>query len=191
MEWFDNNDEKYLIIKRIVKQEVENALEDRRMFLRTSLRSLIRSLLKDPNRFYAYYFNTPLRTSSSLGGQCIQDDKIRQDYEDRVIDEAEKLYSKTVENITNEVITSLGDNDSSISSFTQKEEYDRNKVDVQKSGASLYVKEEHTLFESQDKELEVNKFKELPEVQAGYRMVVPYNCRGQAVHPNFDAFSND
>ena len=46
-EWFENNDEKYLKIKEIVKQEVENALEDQRMFLRASLRSLIRSLLKD------------------------------------------------------------------------------------------------------------------------------------------------
>jgi hypothetical protein len=190
-EWHENNDENYLKIIEIVKQVVENALEDRRIFLRTSLRSLIRSLPKEPSRFYAYYFNTPLRVSSPGRGQCVQDNKTRQDYEDQVIDEADRLYSQTVENLTNEVITNLSDNKSSVlSSSIQKELSEQNRDNVQMSASNLHFKEEHTLFHPEDKGLEGNSSEEPSEVQHGYRMV-PFPYKGQAVHPNFDAFEND
>ena len=98
-DWVEYNDEKYLKIKEIARQAVENALEDRKIFLRTSLRALVQSLLMEPSRFYAYYFNTPpLRTSSSAR-QFIQDDKTRQDYEDLVIKEAEKLCTTKLQKI--------------------------------------------------------------------------------------------
>lgn len=43
-------------------------------------------------------------------------------------------------------------------------------IDVQMSVAHLNVKEEHKVFEPEDKDIERNSFNERPDVQAGFRM---------------------
>jgi hypothetical protein len=89
------------------------------------------------------------------------------------------------------VITNLSDNKSSLlSSSIQKELSGQNRDNVQLSAANLHFKEEHTFFHPEVKGLEGNSSEEQSEVQDGYR-TVPFPYKGQAVHPNFDAFEND
>jgi hypothetical protein len=88
--------------------------------------------------------------------------------------EAERLYEKMLENITNKLVTDLSDNISSMSSFALKEPSEQNLDDTA---------EERT--DPEDKGIERNLFKERPDVQAGHRMIY-YPYRRQAWHPNFD-----
>ena len=49
-----------------------------------------------------------------------------------------------------------------------------------------FAKEERTLWDPEDREIERNSFKERPDLLVGHRMkFCPYI--GQAWHPNFDA----
>jgi hypothetical protein len=54
----------------------------------------------------------------------------------------------------------------------------------------LDFKEEHKLFEPEDKDIERNSFKERPDVQPGFRMEAYPHVR-QAWHPNFDTSEDD
>ena len=70
---------------------------------------------------------------------------------------------------------------SSISSFAQKESSEQNSDDMR-----TFAKEERTLSDPEEKEIERNSFKERPDVPAGHSMIF-YPYSGQAWHPNFDA----
>jgi hypothetical protein len=97
-----------------------------------------------------------------------------------ILVKAEGIYEKILENITNKVVTSLSNTISSMSSFAQKESSEQNS-----DNKRTFAKEERTLSDPKDKEIERNSFKERPDVPAGHRMISYPNC-GQAFHPNFD-----
>jgi hypothetical protein len=53
--------------------------------------------------------------------------------EEPLLVEAERLYGKMLENITNKVVISLSNDKSSVSSFPQKQPCEQNKNDAQVS----------------------------------------------------------
>ena len=100
--------------------------------------------------------------------------------------EAERLYEKMLENITNKGVTNLSDNTSPMSSFAQQESLGQNSDDMQTASSDyLYGREECTLSHPEDKERKRNLFKDRTDIPAGHR-VISYPNYGQAFHPNFD-----
>jgi hypothetical protein len=57
-----------------------------------------------------------------------------------------------LENTTNKVVTDLSDNIPSLSSFAQKESSEQNSDDKRTLSDYLYVKEERTLSDPEDRE---------------------------------------
>ena len=76
----------------------------------------------------------------------------------------------------------MNDNNSSMSSFPQKESSEQNSDDMR-----TFAKEERTLSDPEDKGIERNSFKERPDVPAAGHRMISYPYSGQAWHPNFDA----
>ena len=167
---FQDNNIEYSKVKQAIEGEVENALADRRRLLRMAIQSVIELLRLDPEKFHAFYYNQSVMQPEND--------------EEPALVEAEKLYEKMLENITNKVVINLNENNSSISSFPQKESSEQNSS---MSSAFSHVKADCTLSDTEDKEIERNLFKERPDVPAGHSMI-SFSSRGQAWHPNFDAF---
>jgi hypothetical protein len=132
-----------------------------------AIQSVIELLRLDPQKFHSFYYNQSIIQSEND--------------EEPALVEAERLYEKMLENITNKVVINLNENNSSISSFLQKESSEQNSDNKRN-----FAKEERTLSDPKDNEIERNLFKERPDVPAGHRMISYPNC-GQAFHPNFDA----
>lgn len=131
-----------------------------------AIQSVIELLRLDPQKFHSYYYNR----------STIQPEND----EEPALVEAERLYGKMLENITNKVVTTLSDNLLSMSSFAQKKSSEQNSDDMQTASSDyLYGKEECTLSEPEDKEIQRNLFKERPDVPAGHRML-SYPYSGQA-----------
>ena len=138
-----------------------------------AIQSVIELLRLDPQKFHSFYYNQ----------STIQPEND----EEPALVEAERLYGKMLENITNKVVINLNENNSSISSFPQKESSEQNSDGMLMPSDYLHAKEECTLSDPEDKEIERNLFKECPDVPNSHKMIsFPY--RGQAWHPNFDAF---
>ena len=169
---FQDNNIEYNKVKQAIEREVEYVLGDRRRLLRMAIQSVIELLRLDPQKFHAFYYNQ----------STIQPEN----NEEPILVEAERLYEKMLENITNKVVINLNENNSSVSLFTQKESSEQNSDDIRTSSDYLYAKEERTLSDTEDKGIERNLFKERPDVPAGHRMKF-YSYSGQAWHPNFDA----
>jgi hypothetical protein len=75
--------------------------------VRTAVQSVIELLRADPQRFHSFYYNqSTLQPENS---------------EDSLLVEAEQLYEKMLESITNKVVTSLSDDISSVSTIVQQE----------------------------------------------------------------------
>ena len=148
------------------------ALADRRRLLRMAIQSVIELLRLDPQKFHAIYYNQSI----------IQPEN----NEEPILVEAERLYGKMLENITNKIVINLNENNSSIS-FPQKESSEQNSDDMLMPSAFSYTKEECTLSDPEDQVIERDSIKERPDLPAaGHRMkFYPYS--GQAWHPNFDA----
>ncbi len=165
---FRNNGIEYNKVKQAIEGQIEYVLADRKQLLRMAIQSVIELLRLDPQKFHSYYYNR----------STIQPEAD----EELILIEAERLYEKMLENITNRVVTDLSDSISSLPSFTQKESSEQNSGNMLTS--FLYSKEECTLSDPEDKEIEGNSFKERPDLLAGHRMkFYPYG--GQAWHPNF------
>ena len=164
---FQDNNIEFNKVKQAIKGEVEYVLADHRQLLRMAIKSVIELLRLDPQKFHAFYYNQ----------STIQPEND----EEPALVEAERLYGKMLENISNKVVTSLSDNISSTSEFTQKESSEQNSDDMR-----TFVEEERTVSGPEDKGIERNLFKERTDIlAAGYRMkFYPYS--GQAWHPNFD-----
>ena len=96
----------YNKVKQAIEGEVEYVLEDRRQLLRMAIQSVIELLRLDPQKFHAFYYN-----QSTI--------ELENDDEPALV-EAERLYEKMLDNITNKVVINLNENNSSISSFPQK-----------------------------------------------------------------------
>ena len=167
VEDFQDNNIEYNKVKQAIQGEIEYVLADRRRLLRMAIQSVIELLRLDPEKFHSYYYNQP----------TIQPEND----EEPLLIEAERLYEKMLENISNKVVTDLSDDTSSVSSSAQKESSEQNSDDMR-----TFAKEERTLSDTEYKGIEKNLFKERNDVlSAGHRMIsFPY--RGQAWHPNFD-----
>ena len=170
---FQNSNIEYNKVKQAIEGEVEYVLEDRRRLLRMAIQSVIELLRLDPQKFHAFYYNQ----------STIQPEND----EEPALVEAERLYGKMLENITNKVVNNLNDNISPISTFAQEESSEQNSDDMRTSSAYLYAKEERTLSDPEDKEIERNPIKEHPNVLAAGHRKKFYPYRGQAWHPNFHA----
>jgi hypothetical protein len=164
---FQDNNIEYNKVKQAIEGEVEYVLTDRRRLLRMAIQSVIELLRLDPQKFHSYYYNQ----------STIQPEN----EEEPILVEAEKLYRKTLENITNKVVINLNENNLSISSFAQKELLEQNSDDMLMPSDYLHAKEERTLSDPEDREIERNSFKERPDL-----LVKFYPYRRQAWHPNFD-----
>ena len=143
---FRDNNIEYNKVKQAIEGEVEYVLADRRRLLRMAIQSVIELLRLDPQKFHSFYYNQ----------STIQPEND----EEPALVEAERLYEKMLENITNKVVTNLSDNISSMSSFAQKESSEQNSDDMLMSSDYLYAKEECTLSDPEDKGIERNLFKE-------------------------------
>ena len=169
---FQDNNIEYNKIKQAILGEVEYVLSDRRQLLRMAIQSVIELLRLDPQKFHSFYYNQSIMQPEND--------------EEPALVEAERLYEKMLENITNKVVINLNENNLSISSSQQNESSEQNSDDMLKSSDYLHAKEERTLSDPEDKGLERNLFKERPdELAAGHKMISYPNC-GQAFHPNFD-----
>ena len=78
-----------------------------------------------------------------------------------------------LENITNKAVINLNENNSSISSFPQKESSEQNSDDMLMPSAFSYTKEECTLSDPEDKGIEGNPIKEHPDVPAAGHKIIP------------------
>ncbi len=103
---FQDNNIEYSKVKQAIEGEVEYVLADRRRLLRMAIQSVIELLRLDPQKFHSFYYNQ----------STIQ----RENGEEPILVEAERLYEKMLENITSKVVTSLSDNISSVLTFSQK-----------------------------------------------------------------------
>ena len=113
---FQDNNIEYNKVKQAIEGEVEYVLADRRRLLRMAIQSVIELLRLDPQKFHSFYYNQ----------STIQPEND----EEPALVEAERLYEKMLENITNKVITNLSDNISSMSSFALKESSEQNSDDM-------------------------------------------------------------
>ena len=150
MKDFRNNNIEYNKVKQAIKGQLEHVLADRRRLLRMAIQSVIELLRLDPEKFHSYYYNQ----------STIQPEND----EEPALVEAERLYEKMLESLTNKVVINLNENNSSISSFPQKESSEQNSDDMQTSSDYLYAKEERTLLDTENKGIERNSFKERADV---------------------------
>jgi chromosome segregation ATPase len=119
---FRDNTIEYNKVKQAIQGGVEYILTDRRRLLRMAIQSVTELLRLDPEKFHSFYYNQ----------STIQPEND----EEPILVEAEKLYEKMLENITNKVVNNLSDDISSVSSSEQ------NSGDMLPSSDYLYVKEE-------------------------------------------------
>ena len=131
---FQDNNIEYNKVKQAIEGEVEYVLADRRRLLRMAIQSVIELLRLDPQKFHAFYYNQ----------STIQPEN----NEEPNLVEAERLYEKMLEKITNKVVTVLSDDIPSVSSFAQKESSELNSDDTRVSSDYLYAKEERTLSDT-------------------------------------------
>ena len=123
---FQDNNIEYNKVKQSIEGEVEYVLADRRRLLRMAIQSVIELLRLDPQKFHAFYYN-----QSTIQPEID---------EEPALVEAERLYEKMLENITNKVVINLNENNSSVSLFTQKESSEQNSDNIR-----TFAKEERTL----------------------------------------------
>ena len=122
---FQDNNIEYNKVKQAIEGEVELVLGDRRRLLRTAIQSVIELLRLDPQKFHAFYYN--------------QSTIPENEEEEPILVEAEQLYEKMLENITNKVVTNLSDNMSSTSPFVLEESSEFSSDDMR-----TLAKEERT-----------------------------------------------
>jgi hypothetical protein len=104
---FQDDNIKYNTIKQAIKGQLEYVIADRSRLMRTAVQSVIELLRKDPQKFHTFYYNQPTINSEN--------------HDEPLMVEAERLYDKILENITNKVVTNLSDNISSVSTFARQE----------------------------------------------------------------------
>jgi hypothetical protein len=130
-----------------------------------AIQSVIELLRLDPQKFHSFYYNQ----------STIQPEN----NEEPILVEAERLYKKMLENITDKAVTNLSDNIPPISSFMQEESSEQKSDDMRTSSDYLHAKEESAMSDPEDKKIEGNHLKECPDVPVGNRMIF-YPLRGQS-----------
>jgi uncharacterized membrane-anchored protein YjiN (DUF445 family) len=103
---FQDNNIEYKTVKQAIEALFEYILADRRQLVRTAVQSVIELLRADPLKFHSFYYNKSMMQSENN--------------EEPLLEEAEQLYEKMLENMTNKAVTSLSDDTSSMSVFAQK-----------------------------------------------------------------------
>jgi len=104
---FRDNNIEYNKVKQAIMGQLEYVLADRRRLMRTAVQAVIEILRADPLKFRTFYYN--------------QSTVQPENNEEPLLIEAEQLYEKLLEKITCKVVTDLGDNISSVSTFAQQE----------------------------------------------------------------------
>jgi hypothetical protein len=132
---FQNNNEDYLKIKNIVKEEVERILTNHRQLLKIAFLSVIDSCRSDAMKFSILYYNMPPITGAvassvppALSSQynyglsadeqyqypnrnsAAEENDRNIAYEKTLLDESEKFYNKRVEALTQECIDHMTNN---------------------------------------------------------------------------------
>ena len=87
---FQDNNMEYNKVKKAIEGEVEYVLADRRRLLRMAIQSVIELLRLDPQKFHAFYYNQSIIESEND--------------EEPILVEAERLYERMLEKITNKVV---------------------------------------------------------------------------------------
>src|SRR5215207_421297 len=180
IECFKSNNKYYVKIKEDIKQEVENTLANLKQLLRQALLALIESLRMDPSKFQLLYYqmstetttttptapspiSTPAYSSQNCPGFYIGEQYLSQDYnnpteafENFVLNEAEKLYGKLLEDSIDKTISNLPSdilpNVQSSSVLRRTEPFDIKNNHSNKIASYTYRKEEeeHTFVESEN-----------------------------------------
>src|SRR5215211_1901453 len=118
IECFQKNNNAYFRIKETIKLEVKHILTNPRQLLSTALVSLIESSRIDPRKFSALCYNKDITTTtsstidnsqydyeSSMNEELLPlDYSSSESFEKMLLDEAEKLYSKIIDDITSKTI---------------------------------------------------------------------------------------
>ena len=115
MNAFQDNNETYLKIKQKVKQEIEYILANPSLLLRFALASIFESSRRHPGKFQAMYYSLStaeiqslLETSISQNEYSTSQYGYNEDALEKILlDEAEEIYSKLVDNISNRCINEL------------------------------------------------------------------------------------
>jgi hypothetical protein len=108
------NNETYIDIKRIVKQEIETVISNPRKLLAVALASLFESSRKHPGKFQALYYNvsTQLSVEQILLESSFSQNPSRysigeNEDEKSLLDEAEQSYNRMVDAITSNCINGM------------------------------------------------------------------------------------
>jgi hypothetical protein len=104
---FRDSNIEYNKVKQAIKGQLEYILADRRQLIRMAVQSVIELLRRDPQKFHSFYYNQSTMQPENSG--------------DPLLVEAEQLYGKMLENISNKVVTNLNDNISYQQVFAQQE----------------------------------------------------------------------
>jgi transposase len=109
------NNETYIKIKQIVRQEIESIVSNPRRLLTAALASLFESSRKYPGKLLALYYNMPSQLSAEqiLSQPSISQNASHYGYgEDKtlLLDEAEQIYNNIVNVIANRCINEVSSN---------------------------------------------------------------------------------
>ena len=126
---FKDNNTEYLKIEQTVGQRVTTLLFDVKGLLRLSLDSLIESMRTDPQKYSKLiYYNRSL-SAGNIDWQCTGYNNINgqqpyasfdnffEEYNSTLLEEAEKLYNKSVKELTEQIITEYSIKNSSSQLF--------------------------------------------------------------------------
>ena len=130
---FKNNNEEYLKIEQTVGQRVTTFLSDGKRILRLSLGSLTESMRTDPQKYskLIYYNGSPSAqnidwqyTGYYVDGQQPYPsyDYFFEEYKSTLLEDAEKLYNKSVRELTEQIITEYSTKNSSSQLFRPNRE---------------------------------------------------------------------
>jgi len=115
IEYSQNNNETYLKIKQIVKQEIEHIMTNPSRLLRFTLASLFESSRRHPGKLQSLYYNMSTAEIQSLLSTSIgqNDHNPSQDGQDEtapekiILDEAEQIYNKLIDDITGKYVNEI------------------------------------------------------------------------------------
>jgi hypothetical protein len=103
---FRDNNMEYNKVKQAIEGLSEYVLADHRQLIRTAVQAVIEILRVDPLKFRTFNYNQSTLQQANN--------------KEPLLVEAEQLYEKILENMTNKVVTSLSDDTSFTSLFAQK-----------------------------------------------------------------------
>jgi hypothetical protein len=113
---FKDNDQEYLKIKKTVQNKITNMILDGKDFLKLALYSLMESMRTDPQKYtkLIYYNRSSLERNSdwqytgynNIHGQSYRSfENFYEEYKSTLLEDAEKLYNKSVKEWTEQIMT--------------------------------------------------------------------------------------